>query len=272
MSVCYKNPQNQTKPTGFISTPVNNIISGFDNNNASDIHEDLVKVKPNADPIMKIFEPFVNTATVSLLKSPTHSIPVQVLRDTGASQSLILTNALPFSAESYSGNNVLIKGVHSSDYNSVPLHNIRLNSDLVSGDVSIGVIDSLPFDGIQLLLGNDLAGERVTVNPIMTSKPCSIPISTVIEQEIPNLYPSCAVTRAMAKQQKIENNQGDELKSSYDLSDTFLAHLFESNSTKTQSEKNDATDTKRLSTSNLINEQKNDPEIYYSYSNSASFR
>ena len=92
------------------------------------------------------------------------------------------------------------------------MHNIRLNSDLVSGGVSIGVIDSLPFDGIQLLLGNDLTGERVTVNPIMTNKPCSIPISTVIEQEIPNLYPSCAVTRAMAKQQKIENNQGDELR------------------------------------------------------------
>ena len=163
MSVCYRNPQNQTKPTGCISTPVNNTTSGFDNNNVSDIHEDLIEVKANADPIMKIFEPFVNTATVSLLNSPTHSIPVQVLRDTGASQSLILTNALPFSAESYSGNNVLIKGVHYSDYNSVPLHNIRLHSDLVSGDVSIGVIDSLPFDGIQLLLGNDLAGERVTV-------------------------------------------------------------------------------------------------------------
>ena len=260
MSVCYRNPQNQTKPTGFISTPVNNTTSGFDNNNASDIH-DLIEVKAKADPIMKIFEPFVNTATVSLPNSPTHSIPVQVLRDTGASQSLILTNALPFSAESYSGNNVLIKGVHSSDYNSVPLHNIRLQSDLVSGDVSIGVIDSLPFDGIQLLLGNDLAGERVTVNPIMTNKPCSIPISTVVEQEIPNLYPSCAVTRAMAKQQKLENNKRDELESSYDLSDTFLTHLFESSSAKTQGIKNDTTDTKSLSTSNLINEQKNDPEI-----------
>ena len=168
MSVGYRNPQNQTKPTDFISTPVNNTTSGFDHNNASDIHEDLIEVKANADRIMKIFEPFVNTATVSLLNSPTHSIPVQVLRDTGASQSLILTNALPFSPESYSGNNVLIKGVHSSDYNSVPFHNIRLHSDLVSGDVSIGVIDSLPFDGIQLLLGNDLATEKVTVNPIMT--------------------------------------------------------------------------------------------------------
>ena len=119
----------------------------------------------------------------------------------------------------------------------------------------------MPFDGIQLLLGNDLAGERVTVNPIMTNKPCSIPISTVVEQEIPNLYPSCAVTRAMAKQQKLENNKRDELESSYDLSDTFLTQLFESSSAKTQGIKNDATDTKGLSTSNLINEQKNDPEI-----------
>ena len=249
---------NEQKPDSFIAAA--RLADDFALTHKSTYENKSQTFKPY-DPIMKIFEPFVNTATVSLLKSPTHSIPVQVLRGTGASQSLILTNALPFSAESYSGNNVLIKGVHSSDYNSVPLHNIRLNSDLVSGDVSIGVIDSLRFDGIQLLLGNDLAGERVTVNPIMTSKPCSIPISTVIEQEIPNLYPSCAVTRAMAKQQKIENNQGDELKSSYDLSDTFLAHLFESNSTKTQSEKNDATDTKRLSTSNLINEQKNDPEM-----------
>ena len=218
----------QNQPALFQHRLTTQHRSGFDHNNASDIHEDLMEVKANADPIMKIFEPFVNTTTVSLLNSPTHSILVQVLRDTGASQSLILTNALPFSAESYSENNVLTKGVHSSDYNSVHLHNIRLHSDLASGDVSIGVIDSLPFDGIQLLLGNDLAGERVTVNPIMTNKPCSIPISTVIEQEIPNLYPSCAVTRAMAKQQKLENDKRDELESSYDLSDTFLTQLFES--------------------------------------------
>jgi hypothetical protein len=79
----------------------------------------------------------------------------------------------------------LIKGVHSSDYSSVALHNIQLHSDLVSGDVSIGIINTLPFDGIQLLLGNDLAGEKVTVNPIVTNKPCSTSISDVIEQEIP---------------------------------------------------------------------------------------
>ncbi|CAB4005229.1 Retrovirus-related Pol poly from transposon, partial [Paramuricea clavata] len=264
MSDCYRNPQNQTKPTGIVSTPDNNTTSVFDSNNTSDTQEDLIEVKANADPIMKVFEPFVNAASVSLLNNPTQRIPVQVLRDTGASQSLILTNTLPFSAESYSGNNVLIKGVHSSDYSSVPLHNIRLHSDLVSGDVSIGIIDTLPFDGIQLLLGNDLAGEKVTVNPIVTNKPmkpCSTSISDVIEQEIPNLYPSCAVTRAMVKQQELENNKRDDLDSSYDLSDTFLTQLFDSGPKTTQITKNDAIDTKSLSTSNLIHEQNNDPEI-----------
>jgi hypothetical protein len=155
----------------------------------------------------------------------------------------------------------LIKGVHSSDYSSVPLHNIQLHSDLVSGGVSIGIIDTLPFDGIQLLLGNDLAGEKVTVNPIVTNKPCSTSISDVIEQEIPNLYPSCAVTRAMVKQQELENSKRDELDSSYDLSDTFLTQLFDSGPKTPQIMKNDAIDTKSLSTSNLIHEQNNDPEI-----------
>ena len=65
----------------------------------------------------------------------------------------------------------------------------------------------------------------------------------------------------MAKQQKLEHDKRDELESSYDLSDTFLTQLFESSSAKTRNMKNDATDTKGLSTSNLINEQKNDPEI-----------
>ena len=40
--------------------------------------------------------------------------------------------------------------------------------DLVSGDILIGIIDSyLPFDGMPLILGNDLAGEKVTVNPVL---------------------------------------------------------------------------------------------------------
>ncbi|CAB4003876.1 Hypothetical predicted protein, partial [Paramuricea clavata] len=253
------NPQNQTKPTGTVPTPDNNTTSAPDSNNASDTQEDPTKVKANADPIMKVFEPFVNAASVSPLNNPTQRTPVQVLRDTGASQSLILTNTPPPSAESYSGNNVLIKGVHSSDYSSVPLHNIRLHPD--PGDVSIGTIDTPPLDGIQLLLGNDLAGEKATANPTATKKPCSTSISDATEQETPNLYPSCAVTRAMVKQQEPENNKRDDLDSSYDLSDTFPTQPPDSGPKTTQNTKNDATDTKSPPTPNPTHEQNNDPEI-----------
>ena len=126
------------------------------------------------------------------------------MRDTGASQSLILTKTLPFYTNSYSGKNVFIRGVNSKDYRSIPLHNLKLQSDLVTGDVSLGVIESLPFDGLHLLLGNDLAGDKVTVNPILTNKSCLSQQPDPVEQVIPDLYPSFAVTRAMKKRQDHE--------------------------------------------------------------------
>ena len=62
----------------------------------------------------------------------------------------------------------------------------------------IGITPSLPFKGVHLLLGNDLAGDKVVVNPLVTDTPNIGQIDDPIEQEIPDLYPSCAVTRAMA--------------------------------------------------------------------------
>ena len=130
---------------------------------------------------------------------------------------------MSLSKQSYSGTNILFKGVHSSEYSPIPLHNIKLQSDLVSGDVQIGIIDSLPFDGIQLILGNDLAGEKVRVNPILSNTPCSEYIPNTTEQEIPNLSPSCAVTRGISKQQISSDSTADE----YELSDTFITRIFD---------------------------------------------
>ena len=54
----------------------------------------------------------------------------------------------------------------------VPLHTVYLSSDLVSGPVIVGLGSLLPFEGVQLLLGNDLAGDKVVVNPIVTDVTC----------------------------------------------------------------------------------------------------
>ena len=120
------------------------------------------------------------------------------MRDTGASQSLLLEDTLPFSEESYAGANILIKGVDSSDYTPVPLYNVYLSSNLVSGPVTLCIRTSLPFDGVHLLLGNDLAGDKVVINPVVTENPCFNRFPGLIEKEIPGLYPSCAVTLAMS--------------------------------------------------------------------------
>ena len=57
----------------------------------------------------------------------------------------------------------------------------------------------LPVTGVHLLLGNDLGGDKVVVNPLVNANPCLDQI------EIPELYPGCAVTRAMAK--KVLSNE-----------------------------------------------------------------
>jgi len=79
---------------------------------------------------------------------------------------------------------------------SAPLHIVHLASQLVCGPVMVGVRPSLPVPGIALLVGNDLAGDKVMVNPCVS---CNPQLSSV-QEEVPN--PSCAVIRAMAWKEK----------------------------------------------------------------------
>jgi len=51
------------------------------------------------------YEPFVSQGTVTFVGSEEES-PVSILRDTGASQSLVLEGVLPFSGRSAAGTSV----------------------------------------------------------------------------------------------------------------------------------------------------------------------
>ena len=231
----------------------------------------MAKTSEN-DAVMKIYEPFLSDGSVSLNSDFAKSTPIKILRDTGASQSLILADTLPFSEKTSSGTSVLIQGVECGFIN-VPLHNIYLSSDLVTGLVAVGIRPSLPFKGVHLLLGNDLAGYKVVVDPLLTSTPCVDQPPDPIEQEIPDLYPSCAVTRAMAK--KANQNHGMQ---DIDLADTLIGQSFNdeiSNSlSPSQSDIQTDFDIQRsntdlspsisndqLSRSQLCKEQHSDPEI-----------
>ena len=110
----------------------------------------------------------------------------------------MLADTLPFSENTSSGTSVLIQGVECGFVN-VPLHNICLSSDLVTGLVAVGIRPSLPFKGVHFLLGNGSAGDKIVENSLLTIIPCIDQPPDPIKQEIPDLYPSCAFTAAMAK-------------------------------------------------------------------------
>ena len=123
------------------------------------------------DSAMETYEPFLSDEFVSLSSDYAHSTPIKILRDTGASQSLILADTLPFSEKTSPGTIVIIQSVECGFVN-VPLYNIYLSSDLVTGPVIVGIRPSLPFKGVHLLLGYDLAGDKVVVNPLLTNTSC----------------------------------------------------------------------------------------------------
>ncbi|KAJ8349457.1 hypothetical protein SKAU_G00245870 [Synaphobranchus kaupii] len=61
---------------------------------------------------------------------------------------------------SATGDSVLVRGFGSTQLN-VPLHCVNLESDLVRGEVVVGVLSVLPVEGVDVILGNDLAGALV---------------------------------------------------------------------------------------------------------------
>ena len=70
-----------------------------------------IVTKPKSDSTMEIFEPFMLNGFVSLSGDNCPPTPIKILRDTGASQSLILADILSFSEKTSSGTSVLIQGV-----------------------------------------------------------------------------------------------------------------------------------------------------------------
>ncbi len=66
------------------------------------------------------YEPFLFNGSVSLCADSLGN-PVSILRDTGATQSFILADALPFSARTYSGMAVLVRGIELGCVR-VPVH------------------------------------------------------------------------------------------------------------------------------------------------------
>lgn len=160
---------------------------------------------------------FLMDGFVSLGHSTTKK-PIKIWRDTGAFQSLILHYFLQFTDQSALGSNALVQGF-GGGYLSLPMHNLKLETGLVSGEVAVALCSSIPIEGVSLILGNDLAGGRVLAAPEVVPFPLVSKSPDELEKQYPETFPVCVATRAMLKKKK----QIQEADSDIALFDTFLA-------------------------------------------------
>ena len=147
------------KNKGIKANPLNDAKSCIENKIGPDQKSDY----------MENYKPFILSGVVSLVGDESSSQKVKVLRDTGATQSIMLDGVLPLTENSFTGANVLISGVEMGVL-EVPLHEVNIKSSLINGNIVIGMRPSLPVEGISLILGNDLADERVMVDPRVVEK------------------------------------------------------------------------------------------------------
>ena len=112
--------------------------------------EDKISPERQSD-YMENYKPFISAVVVSLVGDQSSLQKVKILRDTGATPSLMLDSVLPLTENSFTGAKVLISGVEMGVL-EVPLHEVN-KSSLINGNIVIGMRPSLPVEGISLILG-----------------------------------------------------------------------------------------------------------------------
>lgn len=158
---------------------------------------DVAKVE-RCDKFDASYQPFLMEGLVSVDDKLTNLVKVTMLRDTGAMQSFIRTDALPCPEQTFCGSHVLVRGIEMSTV-KVPLHEIYLKSDLFTGAVKVGVRDSLPVEGVNFILGNDIAGGKVMPLLEVCDRPELSASTDDLSEKFPEVFPVCAITRAQAR-------------------------------------------------------------------------
>lgn len=155
-----------------------------------------------SDPVLttsnkcqQLFQPFRFEGSVSASEAGP-SIPVSILRDTGASHSIVVRSIVPFVEDLYTGEFVVLKGIN--ECTTLPLCRLYLKAGIISQVVTVAVQDSLPVEGVTFLLGNDIAGCRIIPDPVVCSNPLTFDPAVKLTEQNPGLFPSCIVTRSQS--------------------------------------------------------------------------
>lgn len=121
---------------------------------------------------------------------------MNILRDTGAAQSLVLRRSVPDNFVFMNDNFVLLGGFPNT-VASYPLEKLYLETDYFQGSANFAVVDSLPVPNIDILFANDLAvSTECDIFPILTM------VDLVNDQKAKNdfLNPIFVMTRSRARE------------------------------------------------------------------------
>ncbi|KAK8399316.1 hypothetical protein O3P69_003435 [Scylla paramamosain] len=147
------------------------------NNVPSDVHE--------------YYKPYCFSGSVSLHGDSQPSIPITLLRDSGALHNFVLRKVVPPLSQCQVGGSLRVKGLFSQG--EVPLCRIYLQSPVVSGYITAGIVDELPVDGVSLVLGN------VTVENMPGQTAPSTNHGNPPDPMPPKVSPVCVVTRSASR-------------------------------------------------------------------------
>ena len=124
MSDCWsmkRKKENQASPNAFISCKPNYLVPK---------EVDNCKASAKTEEIRPEFQPFISEGSLSIDKL-SGSVPIMTLRDTGATQSLLLEGVLPLDSGTSTGEEVIVQGIEGG-FVKVPLHRIYLKFDFWS--------------------------------------------------------------------------------------------------------------------------------------------
>ena len=196
------------RPVALVSNNNNNVsLSG-------DVFSQLSTESRACAPVseVRMSNPFISSGFVD---AEGKSVPVTVLRDTGAMQSLIRDDVV---SGVDTGKRVLLRGITGQA--TVPLRRYVLRTDCFSGPANLAVFKDLPVNGVDVILGNDLGGDKVTgevplaileINPLIDPE-------TFAGDEPSSIFPACAVTRSMGRHHQIPPSDTND---SYNTPDTL---------------------------------------------------
>ncbi|XP_067685400.1 uncharacterized protein [Haliotis asinina] len=204
----------------------------------------------SAMPLSRVSK-YIHKGSVSDVKVRDQPSDVSVYRDTGAWQTLMLSSALPKTVHSATGDYVIVSWIGQKAM-SVPLHRVWLNSDFVSGEVVVGVVEELPFEGVDVLLGNDLTDRCCQPRCFPELHVHSSPVGHSLSEVDSSMarYPVCVTTRSMSKVKPVDED--------VDLADTCVSNALEelpsSGPSKSTSEVVSATETETVTAPKKITE------------------